>query len=58
MSVWKNRYYDEAKKMYPFGEWFCDTNASTIEKATGLNPRITKPIHYTGVQYNSLWVGL
>ena len=54
--MWRDRYYNEAKKMYPFGEWFCDTNASLNEKITGLDPHITKSIYYHGVKYNSIWV--
>lgn len=58
ITTWRDRYYDEAKKMYPFGVWFCDTNATDLQKSYGLDPQITVPLYYYGVKHGALWVSI
>ena len=56
ISTWQRRYSKEAKKMYPFGDWFCDTNATAGQKQSGFNPDITKTVYYAGMKHRTLWV--
>ena len=42
--------------MYPFGDWFCDTNATAGQKQSGFNPDITKTVYYAGMKHRTLWV--
>ncbi len=56
MNQWRNRYFQESLKLYPFGIAYCDRNATGNERWLGVDPRIDFQVPYYGRMYRSLFV--